>query len=112
MRHASRKNSSANADRGDDDATLGRDVIDLAFMIEGWGEGPARLGATARAAYGDVVQRALKTATKKLLENKAYLKRCIAALSITDSNTLASGLTHLAAANWTKKSSSKRSSRQ
>jgi len=103
----------ANSDRGDDDSTLGRDVIDLAFMIEGWGEDPARLGATiAQAAYGDVVQRALKTATKKLLENTAYLKRCIAALSITDSSTLASGLTRLASANWTKKASSKRPSRK
>jgi hypothetical protein len=101
----------ANADRGDDDATLGRDVIDLAFMVEGWGEGPARLGAAiASEAYGDAVQRGLKTATKKLLENKTYLKRCIAALSINDAGTLASGLAHLAATNWTQKSSRKRPS--
>ena len=32
----------ANADRGNDEAMLGRDVIDLAFMVEGWGTTPAR----------------------------------------------------------------------
>ena len=99
----------ANADRGGDEATLGRDAIDLAFMLEGWAEVPARQGAAvARQAYGDVVDRAVKTAAKKLLDNKAYFKRCVSALSLTDSKTLTAGLERLAATDRTKQSSRRR----
>jgi hypothetical protein len=102
----------ANADRGGDDAALGRDVIDLAFMIEGWGEGPARMGAElARKAYGDVVGRASNASAKKLLQNKGYLKRCVSALSILDSDTLASGLARLAATDWIQRPSRPRRAR-
>ena len=94
----------ANADRGTDEAMLGRDVIDLAFMLEGWGTTPARQGATlARQAYGDVVDRAASAAAKQLLDRKDYLKRCISALGISDPTLLATGLAHLAATNWTEK---------
>jgi hypothetical protein len=100
----------ANADRGNDEAMLGRDAIDLAFMIEGWGTAPAREGAAlARQAYGDIVDHAAKAAAKKLLGRKDYLKRCISALGIADPTTLASGLARLAAADWTEKALRRRS---
>ena len=100
----------ANADRGNDEAMLGRDVIDLAFMVEGWGTTPARQGAAlARQAYGDIVDRAAKAAANKLLERKDYLKRCVSALTIADPGRLASGLAQLAATDWTEKASRRRS---
>jgi hypothetical protein len=96
----------ANADRGLDEAALGRDAIDLAFMLQGWGEAPARQGAAlARQAYGAVVDRALKSAAQKLLDSKDYLRRCVTALSVADPKSLASGLARLAATDWTRKSS-------
>ncbi|MFO1205709.1 MAG: nucleotidyl transferase AbiEii/AbiGii toxin family protein [Burkholderiales bacterium] len=91
----------ANADRGDDNAALGRDVIDLAFMVEGWGEELAREGAEiARETYGESVDTAVKTAAEKLIERKDFLKRCVSALAVTDKKTLASGLERLANAAW------------
>lgn len=103
----------ANADRGNDEAALGRDAIDLAFMVLGWGETPARQGvALAREAYGDVVSRAMRTAARKLLDNKGYLRRCVSALSVADSESLVSGLARLAAIDWTRKPPSKRSPRK
>jgi Nucleotidyl transferase AbiEii toxin, Type IV TA system len=99
----------ANADRGNDEAVLGRDVIDLAFMLEGWGETPARDGAAlAREAYGEVVDRAARAAAKHLLDRKDYLRRCISALSVSDAKTLASGLTRLAKTDWARKVSRRR----
>lgn len=99
----------ANADRGNDEAMLGRDVIDLAFMVEGWGTTPARQGAAlARQAYGDVVDRAARAAAKKLLERKDYLKRCISGLTIADLSVLASGLAQLAATDWTETAARRR----
>jgi hypothetical protein len=91
----------ANADRGGDDAALARDVIDLAFMVEGWGDTPAQEGAArARQAYGEVVDRAAKAAATRLRDDKAWLRRCVAALRITDSKTLAAGLSRLAKTDW------------
>jgi hypothetical protein len=99
----------ANTDRGNDEAMLGRDVIDLAFMVEGWGTTPARQGAAlARQAYGDVVDRAARAAAKKLLERKDYLKRCISGLTIADLSVLASGLAQLAATDWTETAARRR----
>lgn len=93
----------ANADGGGDDAALARDVTDLAFMVEGWGDASARAGAAlARQAYGDVVDRTAKAAATRLREDKAWLRRCVTALRITDSKTLATGLSRLAGTDWTR----------
>ncbi len=102
----------ANADRGDDDAVLGRDLIDLAFMVEGWGESLAREGAAiAREAYGEIVDTAVEAAAKKLVEKKDFLRRCIAALAITDQKTLKSGLERLTKTDWTPRPASGGSNR-
>ena len=88
----------ANADRWNDEATLGRDVIDLAFMAARWGAGPLRAGlATATEAYGKAASADAKRAAVKMLERAEWRRRCVAALSVSDTRTLLTGLRALAA---------------
>lgn len=91
----------ANDDRWNDEAVLSRDVIDLAFMIEGWGAAAAREGcAAARGAYGDSVEASAQAAARKLMRKKDYFKKCVAGLRVTPAETLTSGLKKLAAGKW------------
>ena len=91
----------ANADRGGDESALGRDAIDLAFMAVRWGREPLRAGlAVATEAYGNVVARAAKRAATRLLERADWRRRCVAALSLTDTRTLLAGLRQVAAGKW------------
>lgn len=91
----------ANADRWGDESALGRDVIDLAFMTAGWGREPLRGGAAiAKEAYGKVAAADAKRAATKMLERADWRRRCVAALSLTDTRTLLSGLRPLAAGRW------------
>lgn len=91
----------ANDDRWNDEAVLSRDVIDLAFMIEGWGWAVASEGcAVARIAYGDSVETSARAAARKLIEKKNYLRKCVAGLRVTRTDKLASGLKKMAAKNW------------
>lgn len=87
----------ANADRWRDDAVLSRDIIDLAFMVEGWSRADALAGAAlARGAYGSIVDRSLGEAAQRLLDVAAHRKRCIAALRVVNVKTLTAGLRKLA----------------
>ena len=87
----------ANADRGRDDAVLGRDAIDLAFMVEAWSRVDALDGAErARRAYGAVVDDALRAAAQRLLDAEDHRKRCIAALRVVHVKTMLQGLRKLA----------------
>lgn len=91
----------ANADRWNDESVLGRDAIDLAFMAARWGREPLRAGLeVATEAYGKVVARSAKRAATKLLEQPAWRRRCVAALSVSDTRTLLSGLRLIAAGRW------------
>jgi hypothetical protein len=91
----------ANADRGKDESVLGRDVIDLAFMAVGWGSEPLRAGlAVATKAYGRIVAADAKRAATGMLERTDWRRRCIAALSVTNTRTLLSGLRLVAAGRW------------
>ena len=91
----------ANADRWGDESALGRDVIDLAFMVVGWGKNPLRAGlATATEAYGKAVAADAKRAATKMLERADWRRRCVAALSLSDTRTLLSGLRLVAAGKW------------
>jgi hypothetical protein len=88
----------ANADRWGDESALGRDVIDLAFMAARWGVVPIEAGlAIARDAYGKVAARDAKRAATKMLERAPWRQRCVAALDVTDTRTLISGLRRVAA---------------
>lgn len=86
----------ANADRGLDRSTLSRDAVDLAFMIQGWGPEPAAAGAAiARSAYGAEIDLKLRRVVVLLREDRAYRARCVDAMAIEDTKTLAQGLERL-----------------
>src|SRR5438045_3846554 len=74
-----------------------RATPDLTFMIDGWLRYKAAQGpVTARVAYGAPVDRILHSVIGKLREDKAYRKRCVDGLGITDPKVLARGLATLA----------------
>ena len=87
----------ANADRGLDASTLSRDLVDLAFMIEGWSKGDAQAGMViAKSAYGDSIRRSLAAVISKVKEDRVYRNRCIDGLGITDRKALTAGIRALA----------------
>lgn len=87
----------ANADRGADDAYWGRDIIDLAFMIDAWGSKPAREGlAIARRAYGEVVVRAAGDAARRMQADDKWRQQCVARLAVSSPRRLTAGLAALA----------------
>ena len=89
----------ANSDRWLDESVLGRDIIDLAFMAARWGADPLRVGRTiATDAYGKAASADAKRAATKMLERADWRRRCVAALSLTDTRTLLAGLRLLASA--------------
>lgn len=91
----------ANADRWGDESALGRDVIDLAFMAAKWGREPLHTGlATATEAYGKAAAGEAKRAATKMLERADWRRRCVAALTVSDTRTLLSGLRLVAAGRW------------
>ena len=88
----------ANADRGLDGATLSRDMVDLAFMIQGWKKTDAAEGMTlAESAYGASVRRAVRGVRERLRSDRPYRSRCIEGLAIEDTKSLAAGLAALSA---------------
>jgi len=96
-RHCFAEKFLANADRGLDEATLSRDAVDLAHMIEGWSRQDADAGlALATAAYGDAISRSLGSVIAKLRKDRAYRNRCIEGLEIVDPDILTAGLRKLA----------------
>ena len=87
----------ANADRWNDEAFLGRDVVDLAFMASRWDGEAAQAGRErAIAAYGRAVNTSLRRAIAKMSESRDYRRRCLAGLSISDVRRLGAGLRALA----------------
>ena len=87
----------ANADRGLDSSTLSRDVVDLAFMVEGWSTADASTGlAIATGAYGKSVTRALAAVVAKMREDRTYRNRCVEGLAIETPRIMTAGLKALA----------------
>lgn len=83
----------ANVDRGLDASTLCRDLVDLSFMIEGWDGADAKAGlSVAKEAYGDSVDRLLGAVTRKMHDDRAYRRKCIEGLAVTDTKVLSAGL--------------------
>ena len=66
----------ANADRGLDKATMSRDIIDLAMMIDNWGEIPNPSWEKAKAAYGEHVVKAFRSSSEMVC-NRDYLRLCL-----------------------------------
>ena len=82
----------AHADRGRDNSTHARDLVDLAFMAARWAPEHAASAMTiAEAAYGAVVARELHAGLSRF-EDRAHRRRSVKALAITDTRTLARGL--------------------
>lgn len=69
----------ANADRYMDDASMNRDIIDLAIMIERWGAIPDDAFRKADAAYGvETIRKAFDKAIERVSDPdrlRKYLKR-------------------------------------
>ena len=86
----------ANADRWADQSVLSRDIIDIAFMIRGWG-GDAAVAGLRRAAdaYGEVVFKSTRKAIGALEGKPEYYRRCLSELAISDGRALRSGLRRL-----------------
>lgn len=57
----------ATADRGLDASTMGRDLIDLAMMIDGWGAVPAVAWEKTEVAYGSAIRQSVGKARDFLL---------------------------------------------
>lgn len=89
----------ANADRGLDESTLSRDLIDLAFVMARSGKDEFQGGwAIAEGAYGSAVERELRVALDIFRDNRARANACIKSLAIEDTATLRKGLRILRAA--------------
>lgn len=66
----------ANADRGLDKYVKSRDLIDLAMMIEHWGDIPEMALEKVHGAYGEHVFTMLEK-TIQLIQNESYFKQCL-----------------------------------
>lgn len=67
----------ANADRGSDESTMSRDIIDLAMMMERWGDIPDHAWNKVMEAYGASAARAFRTAVNRVSDDPAYLSGCL-----------------------------------
>jgi len=93
----------ANTDRGNDQSTLSRDVIDLAYMMMHWDVALARSGLMqAEFTYGTDVRKKLDLAVGRLQIDKAWRQKCERGLGLDDPKLLRAGLEKLQAAQWRK----------
>lgn len=91
----------ANADRGLDASTLGRDVIDLAHMMLKWEAPAAGAGlVTATAVYGADVARKLDAAIDRMQSDRSWRHHCESSLSVADPKVLRAGLEKLQSRQW------------
>jgi len=75
----------ANANRGTDRHVLNRDIIDLAMMIQKWGDIPARSWSYAYNYYGDEITKGFHLATD-LIHNSQHFKDCLMGLKMDAAN--------------------------
>ncbi|MFZ7096650.1 nucleotidyl transferase AbiEii/AbiGii toxin family protein [Luteimonas dalianensis] len=72
----------ANSDRGLDDGTFNRDVIDLAMMAPGRPLLQQALGKS-KTAYGEDVRRDLVRSLDRLRTREGWLDRCMQSMAMT-----------------------------
>jgi hypothetical protein len=83
----------ANADRGLDDSTSSRDLVDLAFAAVHFGKPTVRSGLEiAERAYGTAVQRYLGLTLNLFQDNRTRANACMKSLAVEDATTLRKGL--------------------
>ena len=91
-KHAVAEKLLANADRGLDESTSARDLIDLAFAAVHFGKPIFMDGLTiAEQVYGSAVRRYLD-ASLAAFRNRSRAAACIESLGLSDSATLRKGL--------------------
>lgn len=84
------------SDRGNDPASLARDVVDLAVMRERWSPIPEPAWSLAEGAYGRSVRRDLSRALQQFRASAESRARAIAGLRVDDEALVMSGVEHLA----------------
>lgn len=95
--HAVAEKLLANADRGLDESTLARDLIDLAFTAVHFGKPVLAAGLSmAEQAYGSAVRRYLGESLAAFRDRKRAAV-CIESLAVSDTATLRKGLRALRA---------------
>ena len=83
----------ANTDRGLDESTRSRDLIDLAFLVVRYGDDVVQPALEiAEHAYGNSIVRYMKLVLEKLAPSSGYYRQCVKDLGITDTKTLRRGL--------------------
>ena len=91
--HAIAEKLLANTDRGLDESTLSRDLIDLAFVATHASRSELDLGLSiAEQAYGQAIREHLRLTLASFQQRSAHAKRCIEVLGISDTTTLRKGL--------------------
>ena len=95
--HAVAEKLLANADRGLDESTLARDLIDLAFAAVGFGKPVFFAGLEiAEGAYGAAVRRYMDSSLAAF-RHRSRAAACIESLAVNDTVTLRKGLRALRA---------------
>lgn len=74
----------ANADRCLDRNEKSRDIIDLALMIQGWGDIPQTAWEKAYKAYGEVLKRSFHQAVG-MVSDRRYLMACMQSMRMDTS---------------------------
>ena len=88
----------ANTDRGLDESTLGRDLIDLAFLAANLGKKGLQPGLqSAEQVYGAAVRRYLDLSLRAFQKNRSRSAAWIESLRVSDAGVLRKGLRTLGA---------------
>lgn len=83
----------ANADRGLDESTLSRDLVDLSFAAVNAGRPPLEEGLEiAAGAYGTVIQTSLRTTLERFKGNRSLANAQLRSLGVEDTRTMRMGL--------------------
>ncbi|HSD70221.1 MAG TPA: hypothetical protein VLB07_11750 [Woeseiaceae bacterium] len=83
----------ANADRGLDESSLSRDLVDLAFVAARAGRPLVEKGMiTAEQAYGTAVRTSLQSSLDAFKSNRSRANAQLRSLGVEDTQTLRAGL--------------------
>ncbi|HEX5789483.1 MAG TPA: nucleotidyl transferase AbiEii/AbiGii toxin family protein [Woeseiaceae bacterium] len=83
----------ANTDRGLDESTLSRDIVDLSFAAAHSGRAPIEEGmGIAEQAYGTAVRKSLRATLDSFKGNRSRASAHIRSLGVEDTQTLRKGM--------------------
>ena len=85
-----------NADRGPDESTQSRDLIDLAFLAARYADRALQPGLLlAESAYGSAIRHYFERGLDRFAADSRYASRCARSLGINDLATLRKGISSL-----------------